>query len=475
MTILAVAAVSSASELETLVKEAQETSPLVLVARAQVEQALQKHRELTEFFDIDFFAALGKADNQRDLPIQSGYTELTDKAIDAQLGLQVPIEPGAYVALGGARRLLTDPPGYDELYQTMYGVRVRVPLLRDRGFRNYNLNRAIAMAEYNAAISHLLAVTQDVRHSVEIAYIAAYEALSAYRISQGATKRFQGLLDEALALDKLQAIPSYQIFHAQLELQIGKDDEEKARNNFAVSLVNLANTIGVTRTMALAGDQSALLNAAAGARELTLIPEDLALEARGNYLTAKNEIERVRLQLETSLEAQNDDINLYFGVTVQGEDPHKPWEMHELTTDRRVGGEVAIVWRRKFDYRGDKAREAQFRIRIGELNESLRKQALDIHQELETALLQHRAASHRLDLVEKGIEAAKKHLAAELERFSLGENSSNNVTDAQKNLTTILQRQSTATADLLRAKAKYLHATGYRLPAEATPVQNERK
>ena len=38
---------------------------------------------------------------------------------------------------------------------------------------------------------------------------------------------------------------------------------------------------------------------------------------------------------------------------------------------------------------------------------------------------------------------------------------SSNVTDAQKNFTTILQRQITAAADLLRAYAQYQYAIGY--------------
>ena len=43
----------------------------------------------------------------------------------------------------------------------------------------------------------------------------------------------------------------------------------------------------------------------------------------------------------------------------------------------------------------------------------------------------------------------------------LGEGTSSNVTDAQKELTSLQQRRTSAAADLLRAKTNYLFAIGY--------------
>ena len=74
------------------------------------------------------------------------------------------------------------------------------------------------------------------------------------------------------------------------------------------------------------------------------------------------------------------------------------------------------------------------------------------------------AALRRLKMVREGIEAAKQNLASEQERFRLGENTSADVTAAQKNLTTILQREVTASADLLRAHSNYIYAVGYFQP-----------
>ena len=52
-------------------------------------------------------------------------------------------------------------------------------MLRDREFKSLTLNRALAMAEYNMNVSNLLKVTQIMRRDIELAYIAAYEKLSA--------------------------------------------------------------------------------------------------------------------------------------------------------------------------------------------------------------------------------------------------------------------------------------------------------
>ncbi|MBQ6471003.1 MAG: TolC family protein [Victivallales bacterium] len=464
--VLAVTAISSAlfsaNELESLVKEGQGNSPVVLAARYQVEQALLKHEELAEFFDPSFFGAVGKADTQRDLPLQTGYTELTDKAFDTQVGLEVPVSPGAYVSLGAANRILQDPEGYDTLYQTMFGVRVRIPLLRDRYFKSLELSRTLTMAEYTTAVSNLLKTTQELRHDIELAYILAYENLAAYRITQDATRRFQKLYDEARELNRLKVVPDYQIHHSLLELQIGRDDEARARTVFEVSLENLAKLIGATRKLALAGDQNSLLVSAGAARDLPEISEELSCQARGSYQTIQGSLAYARVQLDTAQEEKRDDVSLQFGLSGQGEDEHHPLGMKELVTDRHFGGEISLVWRRRIDYRGPKAREARHRARIQELNENLRNEALNIHQAIATARLHHASAVSRLELVNQGIAAAKRTLDAELERFSLGENTSTNVTDAQKNLTTIMQRQATAAADLLRAKADYRFATGYR-------------
>lgn len=453
---------ATANELEELLKEGLEVNPAVLAAKYQVEQTLLKHDELAEFFDPDFYAALGKAERARSVPNTTpGFTSLTNDSIDTQIGVQIPVMPGAYVTVGAAERLLQDVEGHGDIFQTLYGVRVRVPLLKDRAFKDLSLKRKLAMAEYTAAISNLLKVSQIMRRDIELAYISAYEKLSAYRVTQAATERFTNLHEEAKSLSKLKVVPEYQIFQSKLELQIGKEDEEKARVAFELSLTALADAVGIQRRLALAGDQQALLDAASKIQSLTIVTEADACESRGVYQQIKKNIEYAETQMQQAEEEKVDDLNFNFGITAQGEHEHHPFGMERIVTDRRVGTEVTLVWQRKIDYRGPNARISRFRARMKELNEELRQAQLDIRTAMLDAEMNFKAALTRLEIVNQGIEAAKETLAAEQERFRLGESTSSNVTDAQKNLTSILQRQTTATADLLRARANYMYATGY--------------
>jgi len=343
----------------------------------------------------------------------------------------------------------------------MYGMRVRIPLLKDRAFNSLTLDRALAMAEYNSKVSALLDVNQTLRKDIEIAYINAYEKLSAYAVAQEATRRFKNLYEEAMELSRMKVVPVYQIHSSKLELQIGREDEEKARVAFELALNNLADVVGVERKLALAGTQQALLDTAKNARSLDVVSLENACMSRGAYLEIKNTIRYAQVQIDKAEEDTRDQLDVEFGISAQGEDEHNPFGMNEIITDRRWGKEAVLVWNRKIDYRGPKARMARYRARVRELNENLRQKQLDIRTAMLDAELNFKGALARLDIVNQGIEAARNSLAAEQERFRLGEGTSSDVTDAQKNLTTILQRQTTATADMLRARANYMFATGY--------------
>lgn len=334
------------NELEDLLKEAQENNPLVLAAKWKVEQALLSHDELIEFFDPSLFAGVGKAMKARSVPGATNFTSLANDSIDAQVGIEVPINPGVYLTAGGAHRLLQDPEGYDELYQTMYGVQLRVPLLKDRAFKSLSLKRVLAMADYNANVSNLLKVSQTMRRDIEIAYINAYEKLSSYRVTQEATRRFLALYEETQELSRLKVVPDYQIFESKLELQIGRDDEEKARVNFELGLMDLAQVVGIDRRLALAGDQKALLDAGSMYSSLQTVAEEDACMARGAYLEIKNGIQYAQAQMDITNEEMQDGLDLEFGITAQGEHDTNPFGMEDLLTERRVGYEVALVWKR---------------------------------------------------------------------------------------------------------------------------------
>ncbi|MBO7535399.1 MAG: TolC family protein, partial [Victivallales bacterium] len=276
-----------------------------------------------------------------------------------------------------------------------------------------------------------------------------------------ATVRFERLVNEAKDLNKLKVIPEYQIFDAQMDLQLGLENEEIARNRFALNLITLSSLIGGHRQVTLKNGPEILFQIASETKKLDEITMEEALENRGSYLQVKNNLEYARAQIASAMEEQKDDVTFNMGLSWQGE-MHDHFDgSFKYTTDRHIGADASVIWKRTLDYRGPRARPARFDARVQQLKENLRSVAVDIDVQRRNAINNFRTALSRIDIVSKGIEASQKTLAAEQERFRLGEGTSSNVTDAQKELTSLQQRRTSAAADLLRAKTNYLFAIGY--------------
>lgn len=453
--------IAKAAELDELLNEAAQHNPDLLAAKWRAEQMLLRHQELLEFYDPALTVAAGQAERTRSIPGASGYSSLTNNATELQAGIDMAMEPGFYIAFGVSERVYNDPDKYDYLAQTLFGVKIRVPLLRNRGFKNLSIQREMALAEYNASVSSLLDIAQRLRRDVTLAYIAAYESLSSYKVTQEATVRFERLVQEAKELNKLKVIPEYQIFDAQMDLQLGLENEEVARNRFALNLISLSSLIGGHRQVTLKNGPDILFQIASDTKKLEEIAVEEALENRGSYMQVKNNLEYARAQIASALEEQKDDVTLNMGLSWQGE-MHDHFDgSFKYETDRHVGADASVIWKRTLDYRGPRTRQARFDARVQQLKENLRAVAVDIEAQRLNAINNFRTALTRIDIVSKGIEASQKTLEAEQERFRLGEGTSSNVTDAQKELTSLQQRRTSAAADLLRAKTNYLFAVGY--------------
>lgn len=451
------------AELDAFIKEAEDNSPAILEARWKVEQAIIRHRELLEFLDPSFMAAVGHADNSKSIPGSTNYSSTANNASELQVGVEIPFEQGFYLAIGGAERLLHDQAGYSHLAQTLVGARVRIPLLRDRGFATLAHDRALAKAEYNAAVSNLLKQMQIIRRDVTLAYVAVYESQMSYRVTIEASERFRKLVDEATELERLGVIPGYQIHDARMDYQIGLENEEIARNKVELNMIALSAVLGRHREIKLLheNDEEYLVNAATEAQPPTSVNLERSCEARGSYLAIENTIEQARVRILSAEEEMKDDLSLNFGVAWQAESDTQALGTEELTGVERPGAEIALVWKRRLDYRGPQARVARFTAQIEQYKQQLRAETVTIESEIRNALNNLATARRRLEIVNKGIEASEKTLEAEQERFKLGQATSSVVTDAQKDLTSLKQRRTSAAADLLRAWANLQYATGY--------------
>ena len=275
----------------------------------RVEQALLKHQELLNL-DPSWQGAIGRSQAIRSIPGTVGYTSLSGNSREIQVGVQIPVPAGAYVSLGSALRILDDAADSDYLYQTLFGVKVRIPLLRDRAFRTLSISRAQALAEYNVTAAAMLRENQVLRRDIELAYISAYETLAAHRVTQAATERFLALLNETKELCRLKVVPDYQINQALLDLQIGREDEEKARNRVELGLVSLARVIGVDRAIELSIDPEQFFAQALQKPALGSVPFELACHSRGSFLEILNAMKVARAQMDGALEEAKDDVSL---------------------------------------------------------------------------------------------------------------------------------------------------------------------
>jgi outer membrane protein TolC len=449
------------SELEALVRQAWAHSPKVKAARHRVEQYLAMHEELEGFGDPTVYAAMGAAERTRGVPGSTNYRAVTNNTAEVQGGVEMALRPGAYVALGAAERWYDNPDGMDGYYQSLVGLRIRIPLARDRGFQQWELDRARTLADYHAMLADLTRTLQDLRRDTEKAYLTLQEAYAAAEVAKEATARFQKLFDEATQLVNLKVVPEYQIAPALMELELRHADQVLNQRRIEAALVSLRQVVGADVEVKTTLTPSALVKWADESKLPAALDFEAVLETRGNYRLLLARLQGARAQ---ALQADDDlrpDVSLHLGATWQAEGEDLPISMGHISSDKHVGGEVTLVYTRPLSYRAERALRTHRHARIAELNETLRQTAVDVRAELRTGELFFRRASERLAILNKAHDAAIKTLDAENERFRLGEGSSRNVLDAQKDLTSINQRLTQTAAELLRALMDYAHATGY--------------
>ena len=427
-----------------------ERSPRVLAARERVRQALARRREVFGFFDPSLEVSGTK------------YDGLEGHDLDIRGGIEKPFLPGVYLNAGFEENYLANPvTRHDRLFQTALTAGVRVPLLRDRGFRGWRYSHYEAEAWHQAAVSHLLAVMQDLRHGLEQRYIGVQEAFSAHRTAQAATQRVEKLLGEGRELVRLQVVPEYQLFPARMEVATAKADELRALQAYEASVVRLAQQLGDLSARDVPVDPGALIRSA----EVSTLPGsrmiDAALSHRGVYLELLAEVEAVRMQMNQDREELRPDLSLRADAVWQGEDPTNPLGHDRYLSDRHVGAVVTLTWRRPLRYRAEKARVEIRQARLAELEERMREVRLEIEAAFEVSTRDFELARERLALVKQAVQQAEQTLSAEEERFRLGEGRSRNVLDAQKDLTNVAQRQTRIAAVLLRARSVFTHAAGY--------------
>lgn len=460
--------------MAALVEGALADSPQVTAARHRVARAAAGVGAQQGFFDPRAAAVAGWSREGRAVPgVTRGEAPPSDST-GVHAGIEMPVRPGFHVGVGAAERRLSDLDVYESLYQTEAGVQVAVPLRRDRGFAQWRAAVSQAEAELAEAEAGLLRVCQDTRRDVEDRYLLLQQALAAYDIARAATERAERLLDEARQLLDLSLLPAYQMHAPRLEAARRRDEEAAALSLREIRRRQLGELVGMEAAAAVPVAAVDLPAWAAGVTLPDVGPAADAPARRGAYREVGAQWAAEHARWRAAEDADLSDLSVRAAYTWRGEDETRLIGTGARLADTQSGAEVAVVWSCPLGGRTAAGRIAASKARLSELRELGRQVGRQVALECDVAAAEFRSAETRLKLATAAVEDARAALAAEEERFRLGEGGSRQVLDAQQDLTDAIRRQYDIVTALLRARTACVHAAGLGI-ADAAGRQEEKR
>ena len=389
-------------------------------------------------------------------------------AAGIQAGLLVPLRAGAYLGVGAAQRYLFEADGFEDLGQSVAGIRLEVPLLQNRGFRTQRFNQEARDASAAAAVAEARSVARLVARDALVHYAAWLYAAADVRESLAALARVERLLEETSGRVELETIAEYQVFAAQMEVRFRQEELRQSRTLLAQAGQALGTRLGGVEVAGrIAGDPALLRDWASRCATNGIEQVSVLAGERPERLRARHAVAAADRLREAVREGLRSNLALQAGVGFQAEDAGGGFGSDPMLDDDRAGVEVALVWSRPLAFDAEEARLRAQQARLDAARAGLREIELLITEEQARAREAVEAARDRLGIVDHAVEDARRALVAEEQRLSLGEGRSRNVLDAQKDLTTAERRANAAAYDLILAYTDLLAAFGVPLiPAE---------
>lgn len=452
-------------EVAAAVAIASTNHPGVLSARHEMEAAREDRRALDAFYSPSASVAVGASRGPSDAPATGLSPAFTDDALGAYAGLSAPVAGFAYLGAGAAQRRLDSAlPDGSAVWQSIGGVRLSVPLLRDAGFAS---QRAREDAADETALQHdayAAAAMASMGHDVAAAY--AYELYAAALVAQysKALERVEALLGETAERVRLETMAKYQVYPAEMEVQFKRDDVrqyETARTNAHHALELAAGGA------AIPAPPDGLLGrwaAACATADVARIVATLGGE-RPEIAAARRAVMVSEARERELAESARSSLSLSAGVGYQGEGDGFGVGSEAMLRDDRVGADVALVWSRPLSFDNEEAAVRAQRRRTAALRETLRRLQSEAAAQRLQSEARLRSAVARMATVSDAVEAASMALSAESERLGLGEGRSRNVLDAQTDLTSAEGRANLAAYDLVCSFLDLMLASGVRLDA----------
>lgn len=436
-------------------------NPALAVAHTRWRRLGYEKDSLEGFFDPVLRAGGGRHEAPTAIPSATPGTQLGSQAYTLQAGVASALRPGAYLSIGMANdSVIDDDASLDGSYRNRGGIRLDVPLLRDRGFARWKLELAEATFTEKAEAFLLLHTMQVLRRDVATTYVNGLQAAANALESTNATRRAKALLNESRQRVELTVLPEYQLHSAALEVALRQEEERTADRQRVEHLVQLNQLCGTNVSHAASLNATDLLQWATYC--LTTPPPRPALvktcRRRGDFLAQQQTILAAEANLGQTQQTLKSDLSLSISTG---------WVVDEETgtdiddaDDSDVGTEIALTWRRPLWQREAQAKKKAQRARVFEQEQTLVTIRQRIEAEIETAAVRLETAKMRFQLTLEAVKAADRALQSERDRFGLGEGRSRNVLDAQKDLTTTVRRRNGAAADLIRAVIDFEYATG---------------
>ena len=444
---------------------ALETHPAIAAAKARETAALRKAGALDISFKTPILSAsAGYAGGPDDMPGISLTRAAAQDSISFAAGVEAPVAKGIYAGAGAAQRFLTDSPDADA--QTALGVRLRIPLMKDfkHALNEGEVSKLRAEALVAAAESAKIRATlsRDIFLAWNIALRSAADADAVARAEQRAEK----LLEETSERARFQDVAGYQVFPAQYEVALRKEELLDARQSTIARLETLKEHLGLSSATGAVIVSRSATNAVFTAANAVILHRDLAfsaadtLSASPAYLSAIAKLAASKAALQTIVEGAKDSLDFSAGAGFRGETDSGVIGTDDIITQNTAIFEIGITYRRSLGRSGADAEIAATKAEVEACEADVAATKNEVLAALARAQTGFAGACARLSLALEAIERASAALSAEESRFNLGEGTSRNVLDAQKDLTNATRRGISVAGSVVDSFVELLYSAG---------------
>ena len=454
--------------LATCLDEAMRSNPRIQAAQAEsIAAGLDAEAVRSLFREPVFSASAGQAETPTDAPFVSIPFSVADDALSAQAGVEAPLAAGVYGGAGVRQQRFRTGDEFDGDDRTSAGARLRVPLWRDRGFGVNRLQFETLSAEARAQAAEAQATLLEELSAVSSAYAQLlFRAADAAEVGH-ALERAETLEKDATSRAELQDVAEYQVFPARYEAAVRREELISAEGRVEAALEDLSGAVGTSLEAVVFSNELASAAIVLGEWARSIAAGDWsqaiatdAAESSPSALAARERALSHGAAVEEAVEEgkPNLDVLLGMGSESDGDD--------DSGDDAGYG--VAVVFSTPLSRSGERARADAARARARAAYAVADAAALDARVRHGKAVAAFRNACSRLALAEESVNHARQALEAENERFSIGDGSSRNVLDAQKDLTNATRQQLAVSLEVIAGAIELRRSAGLQPSAPPT-------